>query len=70
MDVSTCLKEYKNIGDYFSQDYERDNEALFMFKQANPELSTNHVSELKAILENTVSIKDKYFVADLLYRFV
>lgn len=69
MEISTCLKDYKSLGEYFSQDYGRDNEVLSRFKQLNPELSARQVGELKEILENSASINDKYFASDLLYLY-
>ena len=69
MRVSDYLRQYKDLNIYFAPDYEQENEVLNQFKKINPNLSDEQVMELKAILESTSTIDDKYFVADLLYLY-
>lgn len=66
MDIKTALMEYKLLGEYFEPDYERDNEVLIRFKNANEILSDQQTLELIRILDNA---EDRYFVADLLYLY-
>ena len=69
MEVSEYLKQYKDLNIYFAPDYEQENEVLAKFKNDNPHLSRNQISELKEILLSESDIQDKYFVADLLYLY-
>ena len=67
MEVTTYLKLYKELDNYFAPDYEQENEILSKFKKENPLLSNNQILVFKNILLSDCSINDKYFVADLLY---
>jgi hypothetical protein len=69
MNIETTIKKYKDIGDYFDPDYERDNDLLSSFKREHPDLSKDQVIELVKILNSDRDLQDKYFVADILYLY-
>jgi hypothetical protein len=69
MNIKTTLGKYKALGEYFSPDYDRDNEVLTEFKEGNPILSKQQTMELIDLLQNKSENVDKYFVADLLYLY-
>ena len=66
--IEETIKEYKDLGDYFSPEYERDNEVLDNFKSANRSLTKEHVGKFKLILDGNDQYA-KFFVADLLYLY-
>jgi len=69
MDIRATLTKYKSLGEYFSPDYEQDNEVLTEFKRNNPSLSDQQSSELVDLLLESKEVKNQYFVADLLYLY-
>ena len=69
MHIQTTLANYKSLGEYFSPDYEQENEVLNDFKKHSPNLSNEQVHQLTDILINDKDIVHKYFVADLLYLY-
>ena len=69
MDIQTTINKYKDIGDFFDPDYERDNDLLSSFKAKFPDLSKDQTAELVKILKGNGDMKDKYFVADILYLY-
>src|SRR5574343_500093 len=69
MDIQTTISKYKDIGDFFDPDYERDNDLLSSFKAKFPDLSKDQTAELVKILKGNGDMKDKYFVADILYLY-
>ena len=69
MDIKTTLDNYKFLGEYFSPDYEQDNQVLLDFKRHNPTLSKKQSNQLIDILKTSKDQIEKYFVADLLYLF-
>ena len=66
--IADTIKEYKDLGDYFSPEYECDNEVLDNFKKRNRSLTKDYVGELKLILDGSDK-QAKFFVADLLYLY-
>ncbi|MFN7690821.1 MAG: hypothetical protein ACK5QU_07045, partial [Bacteroidota bacterium] len=69
MNIKTTLEKYKELGEYFSPEYDRDNEVLIEFKEGNPILSKLQTIELIELLLNKSENANKYFVADLLYLY-
>ena len=70
MNIKDTLKDYIATGDFFSPDYERDNEILGTFKVNNPTLDESQIIELVMILKDSNDDwRPKYFVADLLYYY-
>jgi hypothetical protein len=69
MNITKAIRDYKESGNYFAPDYERDNEVLSQFKTDSPQLSLSNTEELIAILKNSSNWDDKFFVADLLYLY-
>lgn len=66
--IADTINKYKELGDYFSSEYERGNEVLDNFKSINKSLTKEQVGELKLILEGDDEYA-KIFVADLLYLY-
>jgi hypothetical protein len=66
--IADTIKEYKDLGDYFSPEHECDNEVLDNFKKRNRSLTKDYVGELKLILDGSDK-HAKFFVADLLYLY-
>jgi hypothetical protein len=66
--IRDTIKKYKELGDYFDPEYERDNEVLDEFKSKNQTLTKAQTEELKSILDES-DILAKNFVADLLYLY-
>jgi hypothetical protein len=66
--IADTINKYKDVGDYFFPEYERDNEVLDNFKSDNQSLTMEQVGELKLILEGNDEYA-KFFVADLLYLY-
>lgn len=70
MNIKETLENYIEKGEFFSPDYERDNEILKDFKENNPTLDQEQINELVMILKDfNNEWKTKYFVADLLYYY-
>lgn len=69
MDIQTTINKYKDIGDFFDPDYKRDNDLLSSFKAEFIDLSKDQTAELVKILNGNGDMKDKYFVADILYLY-
>jgi hypothetical protein len=66
--IRETIKKYKELGEYFDPEYERDNEVLNDFKSNNQTLTKGQVDELKSILDEDDRLA-KIFVADLLYLY-
>ncbi len=69
MNLAKAIRDYKESGNYFAPDYERDNEVLSQFKTDSSQLSLSDTEALIAILKNSGDWDDKFFVADLLYLY-
>ncbi|HKC35786.1 MAG TPA: hypothetical protein VKB95_06975, partial [Chitinophagaceae bacterium] len=64
MNLAKAIRDYKESGNYFAPDYERDNEVLSQFKTDSSQLSLSDTEALIAILKNSGDWDDKFFVAD------
>lgn len=69
MNINQTLKRYLKLGKCFDPDYERDNEVLTEFKKENVSLSPDQVNELIELLKNANQMREKFFVADLMYLY-
>jgi hypothetical protein len=69
MNIEKAIEKYLELGDFFSPDYERENEVLTKFKEDSTELSQSQIIELIEILNNKSDLNPKFFVADLLYLY-
>src|SRR5438477_8018315 len=69
MNLTKAIRNYKEIGDFFAPDYERENEVLTEFKVESPNISVSQTEELINLLENSEEWQDKFFLADLLYLY-
>lgn len=69
MTIEESLIQYKQLAEFFSPEYDRENEVLKSFKKKNKRLSHNQTFELQSLLKNSNDWQDKYFVADLLYLY-
>ena len=69
MNIERAIEKYIELGDFFSPDYEQENEVLTEFKKESPELSQLQITELVEILEKGTDWNKKFFVADLLYLY-
>jgi hypothetical protein len=69
MTIEESLIQYKQLADFFSPEYDRENEVLKSFKKNNKHLSHSQTLELQSLLKDSNDWQDKYFVADLLYLY-
>src|SRR5512145_3189867 len=70
MNIAEAKSRYLDAGKCFDPDYERDNEALASFREANPTLSEEQTRYLTEILTAPGDDwRPKFFVADLLYYY-
>jgi hypothetical protein len=68
MNITTVIEHYKEEANFFSPDYEQENELLRNFKNDHPTLSVEEVNVLRNILFED-DLTSKFFVADLLYLY-